>query len=349
MSSHHRLWLLLAPLAGLAIAAWIVGRTGLAQVIEAIVAIGPVGFGAFCLYSILSSLPLGGAWVASAPPLSLRRHLLSFTWARLVREAAAEILPFSQVGGIVLGARVLIARGVNSARVNASMIVDMTTELAGQLVFTLFAVAGLLYLTNGRGEDDLLVPILLGTGTLLVMVVAFFVAQRRLLDLGINLFGRLIPSVGAHIGEMRVELAAIYACKPRVLAALAFNLAAWLLSAAGAWIGLLLMDVHLPLFNVLVIEGLVFAMRSVAFMIPGALGVQEAAYMVLGPLLGLSPTSAVALSLLKRARDLAIGIPILAGWQLGEARTMQRKRNTRAKDCKPQSLTDGPPITERGN
>ncbi len=69
---------------------------------------------------------------------------------------------------------------------------------------------------------------------------------------------------------------------------------------------------------VLVIESLLYAVRSLAFAIPNAVGVQEAAYIILGESFGLTPEMALALSLLKRARDLAIGVPVLAAWQLLE-------------------------------
>lgn len=283
-----------------------------------------MGFFAYCLYSVLAAVPLGAAWVASAPPLSLRGHLPTFTWARLVREAAADILPFSQIGGLVLGARVLMGRGLPGSLVNASMLVDMTTEMAGQIVFTLFAIVGFLVLRAGDGGHELLAPILIGAGALMALMALFFAAQRRVLGVGMALFSRVLPAISAGAGETRDELARVYACRGRVLAALAFNLVGWVASATGAWLALALMDMHLPLVNVLVIEGLIFALRSVAFMIPGAIGVQEAAYMLLGPLLGLPPASAVALSLAKRTRDLAIGLPVLTGWQWGEANVLRR-------------------------
>ena len=61
-------------------------------------------------------------------------------------------------------------------------------------------------------------------------------------------------------------------------------------------------------------------MRSGAFLIPGALGAQEVGYAALAPLVGLPPEIALALSLLKRARELAIGVPVLLVWQWREAR-----------------------------
>ena len=72
----------------------------------------------------------------------------------------------------------------------------------------------------------------------------------------------------------------------------------------------------------LAIEALVFAVRSIAFVVPGALGVQEGAYLLIAPLFGLDPQAAIALSLLKRARDVTIGLPALVAWQAGEGRKL---------------------------
>ena len=69
---------------------------------------------------------------------------------------------------------------------------------------------------------------------------------------------------------------------------------------------------------VIAIESLVYAMRSAAFIVPNALGVQEGAYAVLAPLFGVGAEFGLAVSLLKRARDIAIGVPVLLLWQTVE-------------------------------
>jgi hypothetical protein len=85
----------------------------------------------------------------------------------------------------------------------------------------------------------------------------------------------------------------------------------------------------LPFKTVLVIESLLYAIRTFAFAIPNAVGVQEAAYVLIGANFGLAPEMALALSLLKRARDLTIGLPPLGVWQIVEgARLLQGRRRT---------------------
>ena len=83
---------------------------------------------------------------------------------------------------------------------------------------------------------------------------------------------------------------------------------------------------RLPFLSVVAIESLLFAIRNAAFMVPSALGVQEGAYALLGPLFGLPAEAALALSLLKRARDITVGVPTLLSWQLAEGRRRIRER-----------------------
>jgi hypothetical protein len=60
--------------------------------------------------------------------------------------------------------------------------------------------------------------------------------------------------------------------------------------------------------------------------VPNAVGVQEGAYILLGATFGLTPEMALALSLLKRARDIAIGLPTLGIWQALEGGRLWRRR-----------------------
>jgi hypothetical protein len=95
-------------------------------------------------------------------------------------------------------------------------------------------------------------------------------------------------------------------------------------------ISLRLAGTALDFSAVVVIESLLYAIRTVAFAIPNAVGVQEGAYIVLGTAFGLTPEMASARSLLKRARDLAIGLPALGVWQAVEGGRLWRRLTPRS-------------------
>lgn len=321
MSGHFRWSIFAATVIGLAIALWATGTVGFTDVMYSIARLGVGGFlwVMACSAGVLGLL--GGAWFTAMPGEPFRRIPL-FIWARTAREAASDLLPFSQLGGLVVGARTLIGGRLAPPRVYASMIVDLTTEMAGQLLFTLLGLWALGVMIEDVGDTQSLQPMAwAGAGAAVALVVAFTTLQRPALRFAGLLAKRLLPRANVPIDAILGELANFYRARASVSASFLLNLLAWLASAAIAWLTLHLMGEATPLWQVVALESLIFALRSVAFVIPGALGVQEAGYVILAPIFGIDPNAAIALSLIKRARDLSIGLSALLIWQLTELRT----------------------------
>ncbi len=314
-----------ALLAGFALTVGMVLYVGLGSLLKAVDAIGWAGFLLFSAYSILVFIPLGFAWWAVAPGLSFERAGV-FIWGRLQRESASDVLPFAQVGGLVVGVRVVGQRGIAEALVVASLIVDLTTEMAAQLIYTIFGVAMLAAtLSHATGAKDLLftgvIALLAGGG----LLVAFALLQGRGVDIAGAVAGRWVKDTPARAEAVRAVLKDIYALPGRLCASFGLHAVGWITSGVGSWLALYLMGAHLPLWAVLTLESLIAAVKGVAFMTPGGLGFQEGAYVLVAPLFGLPPETALALSLIKRAKDIAIGVPALLLWQAGEGRRLVLK------------------------
>jgi hypothetical protein len=62
--------------------------------------------------------------------------------------------------------------------------------------------------------------------------------------------------------------------------------------------------------------------------VPGALGVQEGGNILVCGLVGIGPQAAIELSLLKRIREVALGVPGLLAWQIFEGRLALRRTRT---------------------
>ena len=131
-------------------------------------------------------------------------------------------------------------------------------------------------------------------------------------------------------GGVHDAIHAIYGRRIGVAAGFLYHLVGWLLTIAEAWLALYLLRIPLPVASIIVIESLIYALRSVAFFVPSGWGVQEGGYVLLGTLVGLGPDAALALSLAKRARELAIGLPVLLLWQVFEARILRRRPSASA-------------------
>jgi putative membrane protein len=315
----------LALLVGFALTAGMVLYVGVGSLEKAVRTVGWIGFLLYGLYSVLVFIPLGAAWWVVAPG-SDARGPQSFIWSRLLREAASDVLPFSQVGGLVVGIRAMAAAGLGEAVIIASLIVDLTTEMAAQLIYTLFGVAMLVAtLAHATGARDLISTTVLALVIGAAILGGFVVFQRRGLDFLGMLAGRWLKDTQARADAVQEVLKAIYARADRLGWSFLLHCFSWLASGAGSWLALGFMGSHLPLWKVLTLESLMSAVRSVAFMTPGGLGFQEGAYVLVAPLFGLPPESGLALSLLKRAKDIAIGVPALLVWQAGEGRRLMLK------------------------
>jgi len=317
---------ILAAILGLAVATAVVGYIGFGAVFSALTAIGWRGLVFLVVYSALPFVLLGSAWFALAPGLAIGQ-IRVFIFARMVRDAAGELLPFSQLGGFVMGARAVVLQGLTPTLASSTTIVDVTTELIAQLGFTGLGVAMLaLRLGAGSMHNALvgagLVGLLLsGLGAALLITV-----QRRGSGLVERLARRFAPGMADRARVIGEALTVLYEQPLRLAIAVACHLAAWVASAAGAWLALRLAGLHIGLGAILAIESLVCAVRSAAFIAPMGVGVQEASYAVIGPLFGLGPDMSLALSLLKRARDIAIGLPVLLIWQALEGHRLLGRR-----------------------
>jgi len=112
------------------------------------------------------------------------------------------------------------------------------------------------------------------------------------------------------------------------LGGFALHFTCWIVSAVEVWLALRFAQAPLDFATVVVIESMLYALRTAAFAIPNAVGVQEGAYVLIGASFGLTPEMALAVSLLKRARDLVIGLPALGVWQAVEGGYLWRRVNS---------------------
>ncbi len=307
---------------GVALTLYLVMYVGLGTVFSAALAVGWGGFAILCLYALGMFLLLGAAWYVLLPDSS-RRGLRVFIWARMVRDSAAEVLPFSQLGGIVLGARAAILHGVAPPLALASVIVDVTTEMLAQIAYIALGIVILSARAPRTSSAASLTRVfLIGLALATVAGGLFLALQRyghRLTGkLAARLLPRLVTGAVAATADVAATLDAIYRSPARVAVSSAVHLAGWIASAIGTWIAFRLIGARVDVASVLAIESLVYATRSAAVFVPNALGVQEAAYAVLAPLFGVGAEFGLAVSLLKRARDIAVGVPILLIWQARE-------------------------------
>ncbi len=300
----------------IALVAWL-GARAIEQEVLAALWVLPLTLVLHAIQTYLSAL----AWrlATGQPGPGIGRYVL----VRWVREAVNSMLPVAQMGGNVVGVRLLAQNGVPPARGGAGVTLDMTVEAITQFLFTLAGIAALAAISPDRSWA----PWAEGFVALSVLALAGFVlAQRVGLMSLIEAAADRIPFLPKGLLHgLQAEWQRLQADRPALLRATLLHMLAWLLGIVETWLALGAMG-HTPtLAAALVVDSLGMAARSAGFAIPGALGVQEAGFILAAGMVGQPPEAAIALSMLKRARELVVGVTGLAVWQWMEGRRLARR------------------------
>lgn len=265
-----------------------------------------------------------GWQVLLSKPIPLRR----FFYARWVAESVNTLLPVAQVGGLVIKSHILDNAMDEPGLAIASAIVSDTVSAVSLLLFIALTIA----LMTMQGLDiRILVPLASGA---LVFCIPVYIFYRLQCGGTLNLPPRLkkwTSKITAFAGSnsnsvgIRAQLGTIYAENKKILESFLLQFIGWILGTIEVWMIVHLLGGKISVTDALLLEGLGQTVRNIAFFIPGALGIQEGAYLLVGTMLGLTPTLALSISLVKRFRELAQGIPGLIVWQAKEGWSLLRR------------------------
>lgn len=280
---------------------------------------------------------------APAPPSFWR-----VVGARWACESVNSLMPAGQMGGPVVMARLLsrrtgpspqgatnatatahgnpadtpsIGRAYDVADAGAIVTVATTQQMFAQGAF---AILGIIVLALHVGRHALTWPLLIAIAVFAAIGIGFYKAQRRGLftwlasGLARTRYGRARPAWLAAAARLDQRIGAVYTHAPAVRACFALNLVGWIVGTGEVWLALRFIGHPIGWAEAFALESLGQAVRGAAFAIPGALGVQEGGLLLLAPLLGVAPDTAIALSLCKRARELLLGLPGLLYWHWQE-------------------------------
>ncbi len=321
----------LGLLLGLLLFTFLIAYQGMGEIMEVLIL---AGWGIlwvilFHLFPMLADI-LGWRTLLSDEE---RVSLPSLFWARWLGEAVNNLLPAMQLGGHLVRARWITRRGVPGPHAGASVVVDLTMGLLTQVLFTLLGFAVLLiYLDSG----EIAIAILLGLAVTGLLLGIFYRAQRRGLfsvlvrTLEYLVRGRGWATLTNKASALDDAVVRLYKDRQALAVASLWRLLGWIIGLGEVWLALHFLGQPVTWLQALMLESLGQALRVAGFTVPGALGIQEGVYLVLGGLIGLNPEVSLALSLIKRVRELVWGVPGLIGWQLESAKGLIRTANSQA-------------------
>ncbi|MGF6548937.1 lysylphosphatidylglycerol synthase domain-containing protein [Paraburkholderia youngii] len=311
-----------AALAGLLISLWLVWREDPRAVLSALRAAG-AGLVLAALAHLLPMVANACDWRslirgANRPSFGRMMHLV---W---VRESVNSMLPVARIGGELVAFRMFKRWGVRPSTAVASTIVDMQLTLISQLMFTMVGI-GFLFANAQSGALRLAGQLAWGVVALTPLLLLFGLVQHanpfeRITRVANNMTSGKLTALVGQSAQIDQSIKVIWRRRAVVLRYLFF----WqplqcVLTSLEIWLALYFLGARVTLVEAIVIESLIQAVSSAAFFVPGGLGVQEGAFVLIGGALGLDPATCLALAAARRIRDLLMFVPGLIAWQLFEA------------------------------
>ncbi|MFO1027729.1 MAG: lysylphosphatidylglycerol synthase domain-containing protein [Acetobacteraceae bacterium] len=319
---------LIGVMGGLFLVSWF----GFDNVVDAISRIGWGEFAVIVAWQLVLFVILGLAWYAILPNRSAPRPWVPI-WGRMVRDAATNCLPFSQVGGFVFGARAITLHGVEWHTATASTVVDVTAEFLAEIAFT---ALGLGILLARAPNSDFVVPLEIGIGIAVLLAFALIWLQKGIAPLFARLGARIasnrLSDAQERMEVLQAEMSLIYGHTGKLALGFLLHLIGWICTGVAGWIAYHALGVPIDFDDALAIEALLAAIAAMSFLVPMNAGVQEAGYAGLGAIFGVPVELSLAVSLVRRARDIVVGVPILLLWQYLEVRRLRVKQAAVASD-----------------
>lgn len=267
------------------------------------------------------------AWGALLPQAT--RHPWRIFYATWVCDAVNWLLPVAQIGGEIVRIRLLRGMRWKTAQVIATVLVDKTLQA---VTIALAGALAMVALARHLGELPFGTAVAVFSGLLGGGIYVFYRLQRHGLFTQLVARGQLVTrlrleGLAAQAGEIDRALRESYGNSPVLGRAAALRLLNPALMTGEVYLAMAMLGQPLDLFESFILQALAQTVRSAAFLVPGGIGVQEGGVVVLALALGVPPDVGLSLALVKRAREVLVGVPVLLLWQAEEARRWQRRRS----------------------
>jgi glycosyltransferase 2 family protein len=318
-------------LLGLAAATAIIAWSGYAQILQALTQAG-WGIVWTSLFHLLPMLCCVIGWRALMPGKT-RPSLGYFFYLLWLRSSVNNMMPVARIGGEVLAVRLMTKHGIRKTDAIASTVVELTLSVIAVFFFDVIGITMFAIRINDR---NLIMQLCVGLLLSLPIIIALLFIQRAgffglMSKVFTLLFRERWSKLAGHTVRLDRAVHVMYRRKKRVLICGFWQFMSWCTGVGEIWLALYFMGHPMPLAEAFMLESIIQAMASAAFVVPGALGVQEGGFLLFGRLLGLSPDIAVALAVIRRCRDLILYVPGLLVWQFQEGRWLLNQHKSRTR------------------
>lgn len=335
-----RRFMLLMLLLGISLLGLIVYRTDLGEVWERLQQLGAGGLTLVLGIYLLGTFAMTASWLLTLGPAQKTLGWLWRLWrVWLVGNALEYTTPFGSLGGEPAKA-ILLKRhyGLRVRDVASSLVLIRMTDLVAQLIFIGSGFALIV------SQELLPVPYRVaaagGLALLLVAAVSLFIAlQKRVLSrlrgwlergwLRDRSLSEKVLAALDSVHDIDDRLGTFYGSETRLFwLSVGAALLEWISGALAAWVAVNALGHPISFGDALVIEAFLALVRTTLFFVPGDVGTQEGALVLICAAITGSPATGLALATVRRLRDLLLvsaGLGIGSHYSLRDTPALERE------------------------
>lgn len=300
---------------------WIIARSGPLVIWHQIVSLNWRILVVITAYLVIYYFDTMGWRLAFSKDVKLP-SLWRFFLARQAGEALNYTTPTAYLGGEPVKAIILKKRyGVNIVEGLSSVVIAKTTLFLSKVVFLLM---GITLALNFLKFDSLVATGILWTfiGVLGLFVVFILLQRKGLFMLGLKIarkfkLNEMFEDKKTHLEEIDQTIGKFYLKdRLRLFGSFLFHLLGWIAGLIEVYMILYFLGINIGWLKAFVIEVFLKTANSAFFFVPAAIGVQESAGYAVLTALGLGGEIGVALSLIKRIREITwAGFGLVVYWK----------------------------------
>lgn len=308
----HRLLRILCWIVGVAAFIGVFHSMGTEPLRLVLAALSGAGAAMFLVYAGVNFWDVWGWRVVFFGTSGQRVKFWDLYLIRLAGEAVNGVTPFVDIGGEFLKVTLAAKRfGLERRVVLATVVVERVALLATEVTFWYLGLAGALILIPEVRHARVA---WIAAGAIFVPLVAalYWVSHKGFFATFYGLVKRWMKRSEALTQELEVKIQDVdgritqfYTREPgRNAATLVLHLVGWAAGGIETWVMFRCVGVEVTVWEGIMIEALFQLLKTVSFFIPGNLGAQEAGLAFFGNWFGYAGPAGVAVSLLKRVRQL---------------------------------------------
>jgi uncharacterized protein (TIRG00374 family) len=286
--------------------------TGAEPVRIALSALSGQGWWMLLIYAAVNFWDAWGWRVAFTDTAGGRLRFWELYLIRLAGEAVNGVTPFVDVGGEFLKVALTAkCSGLDKKPVLAAVVIQRIALMSSEVMFWLLGLAAALIIVPEVRQAktawiiaaSVCVPVV--AGLLWIIRHGFFSSIYGLVKKWVKTDAQEAGELESKIQDVDKRVSGFYTKeRGRNVATLALHLIGWIAGGVETWVMFRMCGIDMPVWEGIMIEALFQLLKTASFFIPGNLGAQEAGMAYFGAWFGYAGPVGVAVSLLKRFRQL---------------------------------------------